>query len=180
MNEEQPKIGRPTTPRPGQRRVDSPQKRTQQIIGIGVLVLLAVFTVLGNPLQRGGAVPPAGAASGGQSVGGIPASPPAAASAPVSARASTSNVVKYEVDASCPVSITMETPGGTSQRDEGAQWSYERSARRGDFLYLSAQVRCEFGTVRAYIHVWQGGRWVVRKEVMSSGQAVIASVSDSF
>lgn len=96
------------------------------------------------------------------------------------ATASSQAQVRYVVEGTCRVSVTMETDGGTSQRDVTPPWSFERPARRGDFLYLSGQTNCRIGAVGTAIEVWDGRQWVVRKQVVSRGDYVIASVSDTY
>lgn len=54
MGEERavPVIGRPTTPRPGQRRVRPARLSVPKAVGLGVVALLVFFAVLGSPGGR--------------------------------------------------------------------------------------------------------------------------------
>lgn len=95
--------------------------------------------------------------------------------------------VRYEVEASCNTFVTYEAAGGVAQTDAGPSWWYERTAWSGDFLYVSAQLQCDGGSVTTRILTWDSygtpsepAGWRVEKEVTSSGAYVIATVSDSY
>jgi len=53
-----------------------------------------------------------------------------------------SGSITYRVSGSAKhVSLTYQnSSGGTSQQGATVPWSYERSASKGDFLYVSAQI----------------------------------------
>lgn len=85
--------------------------------------------------------------------------------------------IEYRVSGSAArVSLTYESEGGgTSQVDSAAvPWSYSFKAKKGDFLYVSAQiVSTSGGTVT--VAIYKGGTQI--ESSSSSGFASIATAS---
>ena len=150
-------IGRPTTRRPDQPRLAPKRpasRRTYVILGVLALFVVLMFAPR-SPAPQSGASTPQGSAP---------------------ATASQTNQARYSVVASCPVDVTMQTADGVSQRRVSPPWTYDRRARRGDFLYLSAQLTCSSGTVSVEILRWQRNEWQRVRRETSSGPYMIAAV----
>jgi len=99
-------------------------------------------------------------------------------SSPTSPSSATASV-EYRITGSAVsrVSITYENAtGGTSQISSAAlPWSFSRSAKTGDFLYVSGQIAEGTGTMTVSVYV----NGSVFKTSTSSGFAAIATASGS-
>lgn len=86
-----------------------------------------------------------------------------------------SKKVRYQVDGMTnKASLTYANEdGGTEQREVSVPWSKEFNCRPGEFLYLSAQNRADYGSIVATIFV--DGH--IEKQSVSSGGYVIATAS---
>lgn len=84
--------------------------------------------------------------------------------------------IEYRVSGTATrASLTYETEGGgTGQVSSAAiPWSYSFKAKKGDFLYISAQITSNSGTITTAIY--KGGKEI--ETASSSGFASIATAS---
>ncbi|MBZ5637994.1 MAG: hypothetical protein LAO51_04465 [Acidobacteriia bacterium] len=67
----------------------------------------------------------------------------------------TTRTVFYGVVApDCGASVTYSAAGGSSeQQDVRSGWQHRWGGRTGDWIYLSAQNKCDYGTVTVTIYV---------------------------
>jgi len=88
--------------------------------------------------------------------------------------------VVYEVTGENPTKagLTYENDSGnTEQRDVSLPWTYEFTAQRGQFLYISAQTKGTGGASTISCKITVNG--VVTEKADSKGVAVIATCSGS-
>lgn len=72
-------------------------------------------------------------------------------------------------------SVTYSNPqGGTEQQEIRLPWSHTMTVRSGEFLYISAQNKDDYGLV--YVSISVNGRKV--KDALSNGGYVIATADD--
>jgi hypothetical protein len=89
-----------------------------------------------------------------------------------------SSDIEYSIQGSAGtrVSITYESGSGVSQiADRAVPWSYSLKAKRDDFLYVSAQIISQTGSITVSIRKGSS-TW---KTATASGFAAIATASGS-